>query len=272
MITASTNLYCVLGNPVSHSQSPVVHNSAFKDKGVDGIYLAFEPESIELAVQSIRTMKIKGASITIPFKEDIIKYLDWIDPMAKRIGAVNTIVNLEGKLSGFNTDCKAAVAPLLPHGIEGKLVCIVGAGGAARAAAYGIEKEGGKLVIVNRDKEKARILATELNGDFVPFEDMESIGADVVINATSLGMHPHVKTLSFTEKNLQPGMVVMDMVYTPLETRLLMAAREKGCIAIDGLSMFVSQAAAQFELWTGLAPDIQKMKKAVLDVQPPKEK
>lgn len=272
MITASTDLYCVLGNPVSHSKSPLVHNLSFDDNGIDGVYLAFEPESIEAAVNAIRALNIKGASITIPFKEDIIKYLDWIDPLAKSIGAVNTVVNHEGRLSGFNTDCNAAVAPLLSHGIKGKTICIVGAGGAARAAAFGIEKEGGRIVIVNRDRDRGENLARDLKGSFIPFEEMETIEADVVINATSLGMDPHIKTLSFTEKNLYPGMVVMDMVYTPLETRLLMVAKEKGCTIIDGLSMFVSQAAAQFELWTGIAPNTQKMRQAVLDVQPAREK
>ncbi len=268
MMNASTDLYCVLGSPVAHSQSPLVHNLCFKDNKINAVYLAFEPPDIGQAVQSIRTLNIKGASITIPFKESIMSHLDEVDPQAREIGAVNTVVNTEGWLRGYNTDQKAAVDPLIPHGIKGKTICIIGAGGAARAVAHGISKQGGQLIITNRSREKGAELAAQIRGQFISADQMDTIRADVVINTTSCGMAPlHLEALPFPAQNLKPGMVAMDVVYTPLDTRFLLAARKNGCNTIDGLSMFVAQAAAQFELWTGLKPDIRAMKNAVLDNQ-----
>ncbi|MDD9304917.1 MAG: shikimate dehydrogenase [Desulfobacter sp.] len=264
MITASTALYCVLGSPVVHSKSPLIHNAAFKDKGIDAVYLAFEPQTIEAAVQAIRTLGIQGASVTIPFKESVIPHLDWIHPLAAKIGAVNTLVNENGVIKGYNTDCDAAVAPLLSHGIENKTICIVGAGGAARAVAFGMVAHGARVMIANRTRQKAKALAKQIRGDFIPFEDMKNIQAEVVINTTSLGMVPDPKILSYPAQALHPGMVVMDVVYTPLDTCLLKTARKKKCVTIDGLSMFVAQAAAQFKLWTGIEPDQDLMRQTAL--------
>ena len=264
MITAATALYCVLGNPVSHSKSPVVHNAAFKDKGIDAAYLAFAPDNIRDAVTAVRTFNIRGASVTIPFKEVIREHLDWIDPGAEEIGAVNTVVNKHGRLMGYNTDCDAAVAPLRKFGINGKKICIVGAGGAARAVAHGIAREGGQIIIVNRTPAKGVELADRVEGIFVPVEKAGEIKADVIINTTSLGMEPDTETLSFPEQAIEKGMVVMDVVYTPVETRLLKTARSRNCATVDGLSMFIAQAAAQFKLWTGMEPDTELMRQTVL--------
>lgn len=269
MITAATDLYCVLGSPVSHSQSPLVHNISFRKNKIDAVYLAFEPADIETAVMSLRSLGIKGASVTIPFKETIINYLDEVDPLARKIGAVNTVVNRSGRLVGYNTDSDAAVAPLIPHGIQDKTICIIGAGGAGKAVAHGIAKQGGQIIITNRSEGKGAALAAEVKGRFICLDQMDTIAADVVINTTSCGMYPlQVADLPFPAHNLIAGMVVMDVVYTPLNTRLLSIAREKGCTIIDGLSMFVAQAAAQFELWTGLSPDTQAMREAVLEKIP----
>ena len=268
MISTSTDLYCVLGSPVSHSQSPLVHNISFKKNKIDAVYLAFEPPDIKTAVMSMRTLGIKGASITIPFKETIIHYLDEVDPLAVSIGAVNTVVNKAGRLVGYNTDCDAAVAPLISHGIHGKTVCIIGAGGAGKAVAHGIAKQGGRIIITNRSAEKGASLAAEVKGQFICQDQMDTIMADVVINTTSCGMYPlQVEDLPFPACKLNPSMIVMDVVYTPLSTKLLSIARKKGCTIIDGLSMFVAQASAQFELWTGLKPDTKIMRDAVLKNQ-----
>jgi shikimate dehydrogenase len=268
MITAVTDLYCVLGSPVSHSQSPLVHNISFQKNKIDAVYLAFEPPDIESALISMRTFGIKGASVTIPFKESILPYLDKVDPLAMEIGAVNTVVNRDGRLLGYNTDCDAAVTPLIAHGILDKTVCIIGAGGAGKAVAHGIAKQGGQIIITNRSAEKGAALAAEVNGQFICQEQMETIRADVVINTTSCGMHPlQVDELPFPTRSLTPGMVVMDVVYTPLRTKFLSIAEKKGCTPIDGLSMFVAQAAAQFELWTGVRPDSRAMRDAVLKNQ-----
>ncbi len=271
MITASTSLYCVLGNPVGHSLSPLIHNGALEENKINAVYLAFEPENIEEAMVSIRSMGIRGASITIPFKTSIIPYLDWVDPMAQVIGAVNTVVNKKGRLMGYNTDSQAATAPLLAHGIQDKTICIVGAGGAARAVAHGILKQGGDLIITNRSKDKGLDLADHVSGRFIPMEEIDTIEADVVINTTSVGMAPEIESLSFPAQALRPGMIVMDVVYTPLETKLLTTAREKGCITIDGLAMFLAQASAQFELWTGITPNPKTMRNSVLSTPVVKE-
>ncbi len=263
MIDASTDLYCVLGSPVVHSKSPLVHNASFAAHKINAVYLAFEPSDIASAVRSIKTLGIKGVSITLPFKETILDHLDWIEPQAREIGAVNTLVNQKGRLLGYNTDLNAAIDPLLIHGISGKTVGIIGAGGAARALAHGIASQGGKIIIINRSPEKGTSLARKMSGTFLPLDLMTTLQADILINTTSLGMHPHGVTSAFDSLHLTPGMVVMDVVYTPLNTRLLSLAREKGCTTIDGLSMFVAQAAAQFELWTGCHPDIHFMREAV---------
>ena len=267
LINAATDLYCVLGSPVSHSQSPLVHNTNFRENKINAVYLAFEPPDIKSAIRSIRTLDIKGVSVTIPFKETIMDYLDEIDFLARKIGAVNTVVNRGGRLFGYNTDCQAAVAPLIPLGIKDKTICIIGAGGAGKAVAHGIAEQGGHIIITNRSVQKGIFLAEIVGGQFIESDQMEKICADVVINTTSCGMEPRMEEVPFPTQNLIPGMVVMDVVYTPLNTRLLSIARQNGCKTIDGLSMFVAQAAAQFELWTGLKPDTKLMRDAVLENQ-----
>ncbi|WP_022668559.1 shikimate dehydrogenase [Desulfospira joergensenii] len=265
MINTSTDLYCVLGWPVGHSKSPLIHNRAFADQKINAVYLAFEPRDIGSAVESVRTLQIKGASVTIPFKESVMTHLDWIDEEALGIGAVNTLVNKNGKLLGYNTDSKAAVDPLKPFGIKDKTVCIIGAGGAAKAVAYGIWKHQGRLVITNRTVQKGRDLADRFQGRFVLPQDLKSLDPDIVINTTSLGMEPDIDQMAYPARLLKPGMVVMDAVYTPLNTGLISAAREKGCDVIDGLSMFIAQGAAQFRLWTGIEPDLEILRKTVLE-------
>lgn len=263
MIDAATRLYCVFGNPVRHSKGPVIHNAAFKNKGINAVYLAFEVQDAAGAVQAVRTLDIQGASVTIPFKESIMKHLDWIDPTARAIGAVNTIVNENGILKGYNTDCQAAVAPLVPFGVSGKTVCIVGAGGAARAVAHGVAAQNGNIIITNRTEQKGKALAETVNARFIPANEMANIQADVVINTTSIGMVPKENGISFPPEALTSDMVVMDVVYTPLRTRLLDAAEQKGCTTIDGLSMFIAQATAQFELWTDMTPDTDLMRNII---------
>ncbi len=263
-INAATQLYGVMGSPVSHSQSPLVHNRAFAHQGINAVYLAFEPPDAKSCINAIRSLNIKGASITIPFKAGVMDYLDWIDPEAGDMGAVNTIVNDRGSLLGYNTDSKAAVDPLKPFGIAGKTVCIVGAGGAARAVAFGIWKNKGRLVIVNRTAQTGMDLAGQYQGRFCPLQDISQIQADILINTTSIGMAPAVDQAPVPLSWLRPEMVVMDVVYTPPDTRLIQAARQRGCHVVDGLAMFIAQAAAQFKLWTGIEPDQHQMRTALL--------
>ncbi|WP_300457422.1 shikimate dehydrogenase [Desulfobacula sp.] len=267
MIDSRTHVYGVFGNPVRHSQSPLIHNACFQQHHVNAVYLAFEIKEISKAVAAMRTLDIKGASITIPFKEGIMECLDEIDPDAMDIGAVNTVVNKDGTLIGYNTDYTAAIAPLTPFGIKNKTVCVMGAGGAAQAVAYGIHKAGGALVIINRDKDRGRRLAVKYRADFISMEKinkMNALPADILINTTSIGMRPDVNRSPVPSNLLTSQMIVMDIVYTPLKTKLLSQAEEKGASTIDGLSMFVHQGAAQFNLWTGISPDIQQMRNVII--------
>lgn len=263
-VTASTRLFCVLGNPVSHSRSPLVHNQAFADHHIDAVYLAFAPTDIRQAVDAVRQFNICGVSVTIPFKQTIIPFLDHVDDRAAAIGAVNTVVNRNGRLYGYNTDSRAAIAPLKKSDIRGKTVLVIGAGGAARAVAYGLHEQEADMKITNRSREKGRELAARYGAEFVPTDRIGRLHPDIVINTTSVGMTPEEDELSCPADCLSPDTLVMDVVYTPLETKLISVARQKGCRVVDGLTMFVAQAAAQFELWTGIHPDMEKMRHAVL--------
>ena len=266
MINSNTSLYAILGDPISHSLSPVMHNSAFSYIDYNGAYFAFKVEEIGNAITGIRALGIKGAGITIPHKITVMEFLDEVDNLAKKIGAVNTIVNRKGKITGYNFDCLGAVIALKEKTyLKGKDVCILGAGGAARAVGYGIISEGGRLTILNRTIGKGEKLAEELESEFCPFSDFNRRKCDILINTTPVGMHPHVKDIPVSKEDIKKGMVVMDAVYNPIKSNLLLVAEAKGCVTIDGVSMFVYQGAAQFELWTGRKAPIDLMRKAVLN-------
>lgn len=265
-VDAGTRLYVVIGDPVRHSLSPVMHNTAFHHIGHNGVYVALPVTDLPGAVAGIRALNIRGCSVTLPYKVAVMELLDHVDPMARRIGAVNTIVNQAGRLGGFNSDSPGAMAALLEKTpIARRQVAVIGAGGAARALAYGVKVNGGRLTIVNRSPEKGRRLAGQLECDFCPLADFSGVGCDILINATSVGMIPHTDRMPVTPACLRPGMTVMDIVYNPLETRLLRAAREAGCTVVDGVAMFVHQGAIQFERWTGEKAPVQLMKKTVLE-------
>mgnify|MGYP006419710433 FL=1 len=257
-----------MGNPVRHSKSPAIHNAWFQQHHINAVYLAFEINEILKGVAALKTLNIQGASITIPFKESIMEHLDWIDDEALNIGAVNTIKIKNGKLLGYNTDHRAAIAPLKPFGIKDKKVCIIGAGGAAQAVAYGIHKEKGNFVIINRDIIRGEKLALKYNADFIPMAEsnkLDAFNADIIINTTSIGMVPNVENMAFPSQCIESHMIVMDIVYNPLKTKLLNLAHNKGCTTIDGLSMFMHQAVAQFKLWTGLTPDIDLVRRTMIN-------
>ena len=257
MIDAETRLYGLFGNPVGHSLSPAMHNAAFKEKEINAAYLAFGLENAQAALAAMRTLNMGGASVTIPHKTDVMAHLDEVDEMAARIGAVNTIVNRRGRLVGFNTDVTGAMRALNAcGGVKGKRVLVIGAGGAARAIAFGISEAGGELVIANRTEKRAESLAHELFATFQPLKGVSLKGVDVLINTTSVGMAPNIDEAPVALSELSSETLVMDIVYNPLETALLSGARAVGCETIDGVAMFVGQAVAQFELWTGLeAPE-----------------
>lgn len=265
-INASTSLFCVIGDPISHSLSPVMHNSAFAHIGYNGVYLAFNVKQVSSAIAGIKGLGIKGVSVTIPHKLTVMEFLDEIDESAVKIGAVNTIVNRQGKLYGSNTDYLGATNALLEKtSIKDKNVIMIGAGGAARAIGYGILSEGGRLKIVNILEDEGKQLARDLDVEYYPLQDYKDYNCQILINATPIGMSPNIDEMPIKKEYLQKDMVVMDVVYNPLKTRLLKEAEDIGCITIGGVSMFVYQGVAQFELWTGKKAPVDVMRKTVLD-------
>jgi len=257
-------IFAVFGNPVVHSLSPVMHNAAFAATGYNGIYAAIRVKDIRPAVAGMRALGLKGASITIPHKESVLACLDDIDPTARRIRAVNTIVNDDGSLKGFNTDCDGVMQALAEKiSIEGRRVGILGAGGAARAVAFAVIGRGAAATIFNRSREKGEALAADLGADFKPLSEFAAERCDILVNTTPVGMSPQGQDTPLLGEKMKPGLVVMDIVYNPLKTRLLREAEAAGCETIDGLSMFVHQGARQFELWTGLAAPVDIMRMAV---------
>jgi shikimate dehydrogenase len=266
MIDAQTELYGVIGNPVHHSLSPIIHNGAFRRLGWNAVYLAFEVKNIEEALRGIRGLGVRGVSVTIPFKTEVVPFLDKVEGVAKKVGAVNTIVNQRGRLIGYNTDCDGALEALEEKiDLGGKRVLLLGAGGAARAMGFGLKDRSLRLTVVNRSKERGQALSKELGCDYLPISSLVrmkagELEADVIINATPLGMYPRDGKTPFPKELLKKGMLVMDIVYQPLQTKLLREAKEKGCVTVDGLEMLIRQGIAQFEIWTGRRLEIGKVK------------
>jgi len=261
-----TALYCVLGDPVAHSLSPVMHNRAFAHLGLNAVYLAFRVTDLEAAIGGLRALDIRGASITLPHKSRVMAYLDDIDPVAAEIGAVNTIINEKGRLIGKNSDVFGAVAALRDKtDPAAKKVLILGAGGAARAVGYGVRSAGFRVTIANRSPEAGAALAADLEADFLPLADAIPDHFDILINTTPVGMHPAHAVSPIPDDSLSADMVVMDIIYNPLETRLLKAAGRAGCRTIDGLAMFVNQGARQFEWWTGREAPVNLMRQVVFE-------
>jgi shikimate dehydrogenase len=260
MISPRTEVFCVIGNPVSHSLSPLMHNAAFKASGYDGVYIGFEVTDVAAAVEGMRAFGIRGVSVTIPHKVSVMAHLDDIDETARKIGAVNTIVNQDGRLMGSNTDSDGAVAALKEKTeISEKSVLISGAGGAARAIGFGVAGSGGHVCFCNRTEEKAKRLARELQSSFCPLKDIENEAWDILINTTSVGMTPKTENMPIPESLLKPGRLVMDIVYNPLKTLLLAKAEERGCDTVDGVAMFIHQGVCQFERWTGRKAPVDVM-------------
>ncbi len=201
------------------------------------------------------TGMLEGFSITMPYKQAVIDCLDEIDPLAARIGAVNTVVIRDGKLKGYNTDITGALRAIEERTeIKGRAVTILGAGGAARAIAVGVAEKGGRLTILNRTVEKAERLAMELNCHFGAITDFKNITTEILINVTSVGMYPEIDCAPVNTEDVR-DMVVFDAVYNPEKTKLLRCAEENNCAIISGMEMFINQAAEQFRLWTGIWPD-----------------
>lgn len=256
--------FVLLGNPVRQSLSPLMHTEALKAMQIDGNYTAFCVGDLAAAVAAIRGMNIRGASVTIPFKTEVLEYLDEIDADAAALGAVNTIVNDRGRLAGYNTDWLGFLEALEDViGIAGKTFVLIGAGGTARAAAYGIRKKGGQLAIVNRTPDAGYALARAFDCPFYPFSAMGKIKAQVLVNTTSVGMYPNVQESPVAASLLSHYELVVDVIYNPLKTKLLRDAEAQDCRIVSGLEMFVRQGASQLKLWTGMDAPLGLMRKTV---------
>ncbi len=275
-VSGKTRCCGIIGDPIEHTMSPAMHNAAFNKLGLDYVYVPFpvKEKDLDKAIQGMRALNIRGLNVTIPHKVTVIQFLDELDGLAKKIGAVNTIVNDDGVLKGYNTDATGFLQALLERGIEprGKNVVVLGAGGASRAICFTLAEQDANLTIVNRLLEldwavelagsisqvsKREVKALELNK-----ENLATAlrGADILVNATSVGMSPNVDETLVTADLIKPALVVFDVVYNPVKTKLIREAEEAGAETIGGLEMLLWQGALAFEKWTGLKAPVELMR------------
>ncbi len=262
----AAKIYGVIADPVRHSISPAVHNRSFQSKRLDAVYLPFlvKPPQLKDFFAFAGKLPIAGFSVTIPHKQKVIRYLDFVDPLARRIGAVNTVWRKAGKWRGANTDVAGVLVPLKKKlNLAKSSVLVVGNGGSARGAAFALSDAGAKVSICGRNLDRARALCKITNATPLTREQAEANGFDAVIHCTPLGMYPNPDACFFKDKI--PGEIVFDMVYNPLETTLIKRAAALGKEVVPGLQMFLEQAAHQFEIWTGETAPRSVMEKAALE-------
>jgi len=275
-ISGKTRVCGVIGDPISHTLSPIIHNAAFSHLKLDFVYLAFDvkPSELENALHGIRGLGIHGLNVTMPHKKAVLRFLDEVDQTVKFLGVVNTILNKKGQLCGFNTDGFGALRALKENRIDlsGKKALLLGAGGAAKAIALSLAEEVEELTLLNRTLEKVRELEEKLNQHFGEKVRSDTLSpgnvkkylrdSDILINATSVGMYPNLSQSIVPSEILKPDLVVMDIVYNPVETQLVENARTAGASVITGVEMLIHQGAASFEIWTGCPAPVDVMRKA----------
>jgi len=277
-ISGKTIVCGLIGDPVEHSMSPAMQNAAFRELNLDYAYVPFRVrgEDIGRAIAGMRALGLRGLNVTIPHKMAVIPFLDGLDALAGKIGAVNTIVNDGGTLTGCNTDAGGFLQPLLERGFnpEGKRIVVVGAGGAARGIAFALVDKGARLVMLNRTADRARALAEQLCQHYPQgAEGMElnehnlaesSANADMIVNTTSVGMGASSNETPIPRQVLRRGALVYDIVYNPLKTKLISEAESAGCVTISGAEMLAWQGALAFEKWTARKAPIELMKREVI--------
>ncbi len=287
-ISGKTQVCGVIGDPIEHTMSPVMHNAAFSELGLDYVYVAFRVKSDELAgaIEGMRALNIRGLNVTIPHKVNIIPLLDSLDPLAEKIGAVNTVAIKDGALKGYNTDASGFLQALLDKGVtpEGKNVVILGAGGASRAISFILAEKKANLVILNRLEEMdwAEELASKISSVFgkeiraLELKDSNLRTAldkaELLINATSVGMSPNTDLTPVPASLLRSDLVIFDIVYNPISTKLATEASLAGCETVMGLDMLVWQGALAFEMWTGRKAPVDLMKREAIKVLKSHEK
>jgi len=277
-ISGKTRICALIGDPVEHSLSPCFQNAAFQHLGLDFVYVAFtvKPEDLEKAILGVRSLGIYGLNVTMPHKISIIKHLDELDEYAEKVRSVNTVLNQNGRLIGYTTDGVGVLIALRFNGVDPskKKIVILGAGGASRSISFALAEEAKELVILNRTVAKAEKLASDLNHFIKEYAEIRWGGlteetlkrelkdADILVNATSVGMSPKEDETPVDKGNLHSDLTVFDLVYHPLETRLLREAKTVGAKTINGLSLLIHQGAASFEIWTGVKAPVEVMMKA----------
>ncbi len=279
-ISPATQICAVIGNPVGHSLSPALHNAAFNELGLDFVYVAFRVEDLKSALAGMRALEnFRGMSVTIPHKIEAMRYVDEVAEADRHIGSINTIINENGRLIGLGTDGPGALKALVDAGVEidGRSVLMLGAGGAARAIAFtlALKTSLAKLTILDINGEMLAGLSADLRGGTPARIEAEalsedSIGramthADLIINCTPIGMHPKEGVSLVPADSFRPGQAVFDVVYTPLETKLLADARSRGLKTISGVEMFINQAVLQFRQFTGVDAPVEVMRRVVME-------
>jgi len=271
-ITKRTRVYGVIGNPIGHSLSPVLHNTAFHARKYNAVFVPFLVRDLRDFLRAIEAFGISGFAITIPHKEKILGYLDECDPLAERIGAVNTVVvRGEGRLYGYNTDYVGVLRSLERRmQLAGSRILLVGAGGAARAAAFALVHAGAVVCLTARRHGRARALARAAGAQVVAKGDLRREFFDAIVNCTPVGMHPQGGSpLASADLNCR---LVMDMVYRPRTTELLRIARRRGIETVSGVEMFLAQGFAQYEIWTGERAPEAAVRRAVVAILEREEK
>ncbi len=268
-ITKSTKVFGVIGDPIAHSKSPLIHNAAFRKTGIDAVYvpLRIPADGLIASLKEFDRLGISGYSVTIPHKEAVLQFCDTMDRDTDDIGAANTLYRLNNEWAATNTDASAALEAIQDGlkksggvtDLANRKVLILGAGGAARAVAFALKAKGAIVVVTNRSRERGKSLAEELGCQFTSWENRASEVCDILVNCTSVGMHPNVDESPFEQTWLSDSMLVFDTIYNPEQTLLLKHARERGCATVGGMEMFIRQAGRQFELFTGVAAPLEYM-------------
>lgn len=263
-VDAATKVYGVVGDPVAHSLSPVMLNTAFRRENVNALYLALHAKSMDDVLACVRDIPISGLSVTMPYKEEMIKHLFKTDPLTAKIGACNTVVRgQDGKLFGFNTDVAGVVRPLeMRMRLQGAKILVLGAGGSGRAAVFGLKERGAEVYILNRTPGPAQTLAKQARAKAINRTMLKKLQFDVIVNATPVGMEGNRDPLPIPEQDFK-AKYFFDMVYVPAETKMVKIARAKGMHVILGSEMFVQQGARQFETWTGKPAPVAEMQRVV---------
>jgi len=269
-IGPGTQVYGVIADPVGHSLSPRIHNAAFAETDLDAVYLPLWVEGDAAKfVSGVREFDFDGYSVTIPHKQSVMRAMDEINPLACRIGAMNTVQRrTDGSLFGTNTDITAGIAAIeavVGKGwLKGKRALMIGAGGVGRAMAFGLADAGAEVTITDIDPKRAESLARDAGASTCPIDATQDQPCDILLNCTPVGMHPNTDASPVPKKMLREELVVYDAVYNPAETRLLREARAAGCRTVAGINHFIRQAVEQFELWTGQSAPVQMMRETVL--------